>query len=325
MTRFSTALLAAAISLPALAESTPELNIDTKKITVSGISSGGSMAHQLHIAYPDIFSGAGIIAGAPFGCAAGQVTTAFARCISAAPDPFPQEELQASANKLAEESAIGDLQLLEDDRVWLFHGTSDAVVAKGVGDALADFYAPLVNADNIKYVTDVKAAHTFPTVDQGGECASSEAPWIGACDYDAAGEMLSHLYVGLHTPDAPDLLAPVKVELAGAEAALLSPDAYLYVPTACQEGNDACALHVALHGCTQSAAQVEMAFIEQTGYLPWAEANNIVVAFPQAAPSPANPMTCWDWWGYSGANYLQRDGAQMAVLANWVNALAGAQ
>lgn len=66
-----------------------------------------------------------------------------------------------------------------------------------------------------------------------------------------------------------------------------------------------------------------MAFIENSGYLSWAEANDIVLAFPQAAQSALNPLTCWDWWGYSGANYLQREGAQMKVLADWVSSLAG--
>jgi len=42
---------------------TDAINIDRNRITVSGISSGGQMAHQLHIAYSDLFSGAAIIAG----------------------------------------------------------------------------------------------------------------------------------------------------------------------------------------------------------------------------------------------------------------------
>ena len=42
---------------------TDGLDIDTSRITVSGISSGGSMATQLHIAYSNIFSGVGMVAG----------------------------------------------------------------------------------------------------------------------------------------------------------------------------------------------------------------------------------------------------------------------
>ena len=51
------------LSTPALsADTAPSPKIDTDRITVSGISAGGQMAHQLHISYSDLFSGAGIIA-----------------------------------------------------------------------------------------------------------------------------------------------------------------------------------------------------------------------------------------------------------------------
>ncbi len=35
-------------------------------------------------------------------------------------------------------------------------------------------------------------------------------------------------------------------------------------------------------------------------YLPWAEANNVIVLFPQAAKADLhdNPKACFDWWGY---------------------------
>ena len=45
----------------------PSMNIDTDRMTVSGVSAGGAMAQQIHIAYSDMFSGAAIIAGVPFG------------------------------------------------------------------------------------------------------------------------------------------------------------------------------------------------------------------------------------------------------------------
>jgi len=37
--------------------------VDRNKISVSGISSGGAMATQLHVAYSSVFMGVGIIAG----------------------------------------------------------------------------------------------------------------------------------------------------------------------------------------------------------------------------------------------------------------------
>jgi poly(3-hydroxybutyrate) depolymerase len=44
------------------------LDIDPSKVTVSGLSSGGFMAVQMHVAYSSVFSGAGIFAGGPYYC-----------------------------------------------------------------------------------------------------------------------------------------------------------------------------------------------------------------------------------------------------------------
>src|SRR5215204_928071 len=43
--------------------------IDARKVTVSGISSGGYMAVQLGVAYSAVFSGVGVFAAGPFACA----------------------------------------------------------------------------------------------------------------------------------------------------------------------------------------------------------------------------------------------------------------
>ncbi len=39
------------------------------------------------------------------------------------------------------------------------------------------------------------------------------------------------------------------------------------------------------------------------GYLETAEANNIIVIFPQIKSSINNPNGCWDWYGYTGSDY----------------------
>ena len=61
----------------------PQLVIDPAQTTVSGLSSGGFMAVQLHVAYSATFrKGAGIIAGGPFYCAEGSVLNATGRCMA---------------------------------------------------------------------------------------------------------------------------------------------------------------------------------------------------------------------------------------------------
>jgi poly(3-hydroxybutyrate) depolymerase len=147
-------------------------------------------------------------------------------------------------------------------------------------------------------------------------------PFVGDCDYDAAGELLKWLYPGLKTPSTDEPGPLQEATLDGAEAAGILPVAYLYVPPACDSEGVACALHLVMHGCAQSSAQTGTAFIEQSGYLAWAAANDIVVAFPQVAPAAANPLGCWDWWGYTGSDYLWRGAAQMKLLVDWIESMS---
>jgi poly(3-hydroxybutyrate) depolymerase len=279
------------------------------------------MANQLHIAYSDVFSGAGILAGVPFGCADASLGTALARCMGKTDGSLSAEETLAGLRIAQANGQIADLDNLKNDPVWLFHGTLDSVVAAEVSDALYALYLELEPADQIKYVNDVEAAHHFPAKGQGHSCDASAPPFIGDCDFDAAGDILNTLYPDLDRPAGQALSALMETGLDGAADAGLSDTAYLYIPAACQEGENACALHLVLHGCAQSAVQLGTAFMEQSGYLPWAEANNIVLAFPQVISGATNPYACWDWWGYTGENYRWRDGAQMSVLVNWVNSI----
>ena len=311
------------LSTPALSEETAgSLNIDTGRVTVSGISAGGQMAHQLHISYSDMFSGAGMIASGPFGCADGSLATAMARCMGKTDNPIPVAELAESINTAAEQGLVADTKNLADDPVWLFHGTLDTTVAAQVNDAAQALYAEFIPAEQITYVNDVAAIHNFPASRQGSECTAMEPPFVGNCDYDAAGEILNHMYSDLEKPASEPETALQTVNLPGATEAGLSDTAYLFVPPDCAGGEQSCALHLVLHGCAQSAVTVGTDFIQQSGYLPWAEANDIVLAFPQVVSGALNPYACWDWWGYTGADYRWRNGKQMVVVVDWVKKLS---
>jgi poly(3-hydroxybutyrate) depolymerase len=303
--------------------STAAPTIDRERITVSGISAGGQMAQQLHIAYSDLISGAGILAGGPFGCAEGSLATAMARCIGKTDGPLPVAQLAKRIRASADEGKVADPANLADDRVWLFHGAQDTIVAPEVSAAAAALYAEFIPAEHMEQVTDVQAGHSFPARGRGSACTVYEPPYVADCGYDAAGELLDYLYPGLEAP-APDAATELReVPLPGAADASLGDTAWLFVPPACEGGGKACPLHLVLHGCAQSAVSVGTDFIEQSGYLPWAGANDIVLAFPQVVPSAVNPLGCWDWWGYTGAEYLWRDGRQMKVLADWLQSLSG--
>jgi len=309
------------ISTQATAGQAADFSVDPDRVTVSGLSAGGQMAHQLHIAYSDLFSGAGIISGGPFGCAQGSLVTAMARCMGTSDPALSVENLAGEIRTASQGGQLADLSALTDDEIWLFHGKLDTTVAEGVSDSLAALYAEFVPPENIRYVKDIEAAHTFPALDQGSACDSPQSPFVGDCDYDAAGDLLNHLYTGLKAPQAEAENILVTVALDGAAGAGLHETAYLFVPPACSNRENACALHLVLHGCAQSSVQVGTAFIEQSGYLGWAGNNDIVLAFPQVVPGPANPYACWDWWGYTGAEYRWREGGQMKLLADWIRDL----
>ena len=91
----------------ALADSTPPaLDIDTDRVTVSGISSGAHMAHQLHIAYSDVFSGAGLVSGGPYNCAENSLVTAMGRCMGNTDKPLP---VAALAEGIRQSAAAGEV------------------------------------------------------------------------------------------------------------------------------------------------------------------------------------------------------------------------
>ena len=96
--------------------------------------------------------------------------------------------------------------------------------------------------------------------------------------------------------------------------------------------NAVCRVHVAFHGCRQSAAQIGRRFVEGAWYNAWADNNRIIVLYPQTVPRTGfafgswkwvyNPSGCWDWWGYSGSAYATREGLQIAAVRAMLKRLA---
>jgi hypothetical protein len=69
--------------------------------------------------------------------------------------------------------------------------------------------------------------------------------------------------------------------------------------------------------------EVGMKFVEGSGFARWADTNKFVVLFPQVSASLIkNPKGCWDWWGYSGSDYLTKDAPQIAAIWSMVDRLS---
>jgi poly(3-hydroxybutyrate) depolymerase len=171
---------------------------------------------------------------------------------------------------------------------------------------------------------------------QPNACDTSAPPFINRCgDRDAAGELLTHLLGPLTAPsqtpagsivefDQQAFTTPAPFEISMAD------QGYAYVPTDCRTGG--CRVHIAFHGCRQTEAQIGRRFIEGAGYNAWADANRLIVLYPQAAPRYGfafgswrwvyNPKGCWDWWGYTGADYATRDGDQIRAVRAMLDRLA---
>jgi hypothetical protein len=313
-------------AVTAMAEaSSPAVKIDKSRVTVSGISSGAAMAHQLHIAYSDIFSGAAIFSGVPYYCAENSLMTALKRCTENTDQALPVEQFIAKIREGGEAGLLADPANLADDRVYLFHGSLDTKVSSLVHDATAKVYAGFIEPGRMRAVSDVAAGHVFPAMQAEHNCTELVPPFVGDCDFDGAGELLSFLYPDLVTPQAAAETGLLEAEIPGADDAYLMETGYLFVPPACNGAGEPCALHLVLHGCAQSSETIGTDFIAGSGYLPWAEANDIVLAFPQVRKSlvaPINPHGCWDWWGYTGDDYANRNGKQMAALAGWIESIS---
>lgn len=307
---------------PAPASTLPVLNIDKSDTTVSGISSGGYMAVQLHVAYSSVFAkGVASIAGGPFYCAEGGVVNALVRCLGKA--PIPVAALADTTEKWAGEGALDALSHLSKSRVYLFSGANDSAVNEATSVALAQYYERFVPKANIVHKKDIAAEHAFVTDAYGASCLTKAAPFLVNCGFDTAGALLSHLYGGLKPPLA-------RTEKEGGnlvvfeqgkytDATSLATTGFVYVPESCAKGGK-CRIHVALHGCKQNAIEVGDVFARNAGYNRWADANNIVVLYPQTAKAATNG--CWDWWGYSDAGYAKKSAPQMKAIVAMVNALA---
>ena len=95
----------------------------------------------------------------------------------------------------------------------------------------------------------------------------------------------------------------------------------MYVPRACRPGAG-CRVHIVFHGCNQQRAKAGDAFIKDTGFANWADANRLIVLFPQVTTGTLNPQACWDWWGYTGREYLTRKGPQVVAVRRMLDRLA---
>ena len=164
-----------------------------------------------------------------------------------------------------------------------------------------------VGAARLSHVHDLPAGHALIAPGAGNDCGANAAPYISHCsvggkDYDQAGAILRHLY----GPLQPRVATPAGkvVEFAQRPYAPASTGmaetGFVYVPAACEAAGAHCRVHIALHGCLQSAQSVGDRFVTGAGYNAWADSQ------PAAACSirrstPRRPRTTNTAAGTGGA------------------------
>jgi poly(3-hydroxybutyrate) depolymerase len=331
-------VLPLAFSFDAIAASPlPSYRISPSRIVVAGISSGGAMAVQIGVAYSRIFKGVAVYAGVPYYCAQDSETTALTTCEQNAP-AISLAPLESTTKQYAKDGLIDPLAFLRAQRIYLWSGLLDVTVQQPVMNELQQYYKDL-HANVFHYDNNFDAAHGWESPYGPNMCDEEATPYVILCEdsdrsggsgsnpYDSEQVWMSEFFGKLKPKNSGTLTGAVipfdQNEFApNSDAAAIDMDTtgYAFVPQQCASGKKPRGLILALHGCNQYYGAVGSAFIDDAGINQWADTNNIVVLYPQAIMSTANPEGCWNWWGYlSDPNYAQKSGPQMQALYQMVN------
>ena len=352
---------ATAVSLSACGKESGALqpyNAAISESSISGISSGGFMAVQFGTAWSSVIKGVGIVAGGPFYCAqaaSSDLWNGYTRPIFTATGPCmkgPAPDVKPLIAKADEKAAAGEIDPtnnLSHQKIYVFHGFNDTVVAQTVTDATVDFYRHYLGregAGNLFYQTNLGAGHAqvLGHEERYGKlnaCELNQSPYINECGYDQAGVILQHIYGALNPPNLGKLSGTLKSFSQGKFTGSDDPvslsmggTGYVFVPKDCEpEQGAACRVHIALHGCAQDEGDIGKLYVDDSGYNAWADTNRIVVLYPQTVARPLiglppqNPQACWDWWSYvdHDDSYVTKSGRQIKAIKAMLDALTAGQ
>jgi hypothetical protein len=179
-----------------------------------------------------------------------------------------------------------------------------------------------VDPGNITLV-EGNGGHAFITEEGGAACGLSAEPYVTDCDYDQAKAILAWIYGPLQPASSEPKGRFIIFDQGDLTEAGngFADEGVVYVPQACASA-PGCRVHIALHGCQQSRETVGDAFVKESGFAQIADTNRLIVLFPQIAAGYSNPQGCWDWWGYTGLDYLGKDAPQIAGLWSMVERLS---
>jgi len=238
------------------------------------------------------------------------------------PDPTKSAE---RVKELADEGAIDPIAGLSRDNVYLFSGNKDQTVTRPVVVAAKRFYKEVGVEESNTTLIEGEGGHALITAQGGGvACGISDTPYVSNCGYNQAQAILAWIYGPLADPSAE---AKGRFILFDQQPFAEPGDGFadegvVYVPQSCSE-QPGCRVHIGLHGCEQSREAVGDTFVKGAGFAEVADQNRLVILFPQVkASATINPHGCWDWWGYTGLDYLGKDAPQIKAIWAMVEQLA---
>ncbi|WP_137991574.1 extracellular catalytic domain type 2 short-chain-length polyhydroxyalkanoate depolymerase [Streptomyces vilmorinianum] len=331
---FAAAALFPAASPAAAAAPTPvpgQLQpYNVEAVYSSGISSGGYMATQLHVAYSGTFSGSAAFASGPYGCAQNTLSTALNACMNTTQD-LQLAKLEQTTRDWSAQGLVDPVAHLSGDPVYVFSGSGDTTVKRPVADALADYYGRF--GARVQYNRTTAAGHAWISPLGPNSCTVTQSPWINNCGIDAERELLGHLLGSVAAPSGSPGGTLIQFDqnayAPGGAAAPLSLDdkGFVYVPASCAQGAS-CTLMVALHGCKQGHGYQGFGtqFVDKAYLNEYADTNDMIVLYPQAVATATleNPNGCWNWWGYLGDSaHARHGGKQIEAVMGMVRALRG--
>jgi Esterase PHB depolymerase len=282
----------------------------------------------MQVAFSKTIAGVGSVAGGTYWCAQGNVNTAQSAC-EGKPELIVSSQQINQAKLLASQGAIDPLSNLAGRPMYIYASPLDTIINPGNSDKLTEFLTAFNDPSNISQQHLIESAHGFPTLNQGGLCEMPMSPWILDCAYDTAGVILETMYGVLNfrgVADPSHLHVFSQTDFGNAQTPLYATG-WIYVPDSCAKGQT-CKLHVALHGCEMNPDYIQDQFASITGYNEWAETNNTIILYPQSAKigtvdGDPNPYACWDWYGFTGENYVTQSGSQMAALKKMIERVQG--
>ncbi|MDI3418744.1 extracellular catalytic domain type 2 short-chain-length polyhydroxyalkanoate depolymerase [Streptomyces luteolus] len=323
------------VAVPAAAAAPVSVAGELKSYNVDGvysvgISSGGYMATQLHVAYSGTFDGSATFASGPQYCAQNNLNTALNACMEVSQD-LQLEKLKQTTKDWSAQGKIDDVANLSGDPVYAFSGSSDSTVERPVVTALSDYYAHF--GANVLYNKSTTAGHAWISPLGPNSCTVTATPYINNCGIDPERDFLAHLLGSVNAPAGTPGGTLTQFDQnqyePGGAAKPISMDekAFVYTPTSC-EGGATCKVLVALHGCKQGYSYQGFGtqFIDKAYLNEYADTNNLIVLYPQAIATATldNPNGCWNWWGYLGdADYARHGGKQIETIMSMVKALGG--